>query len=43
MWHGSRACPEAPFGGHKQSGIGRESGIEGLDEYREPVTRFMGV
>ncbi|MDJ0269958.1 MAG: aldehyde dehydrogenase family protein [Aigarchaeota archaeon] len=27
--------PEPPFGGYKQSGIGREQGIEGLMEYLE--------
>ncbi len=35
-------APEAPFGGMKQSGIGRESGPEGLLEYLEPKTRFIG-
>ena len=28
--------PEAPFGGFKQSGIGREFGTFGLEEYLEP-------
>jgi acyl-CoA reductase-like NAD-dependent aldehyde dehydrogenase len=36
------ATPEAPFGGMKQSGLGRESGSEGLYEYLEPKTRFFG-
>lgn len=30
--------PEAPFGGFKQSGYGREGGIEGLVEFTEPQT-----
>jgi acyl-CoA reductase-like NAD-dependent aldehyde dehydrogenase len=34
--------PEAPFGGTKQSGLGRESGTEGLLEYVEPKTRYLG-
>ncbi len=34
--------PEAPFGGTKQSGFGRESGSEGLLEYLEPKTRYLG-
>ena len=33
---------EAPFGGVKQSGLGRESGTEGILEYLEPKTRFFG-
>lgn len=36
------ATPEAPFGGVKQSGIGRECGIEGLEDYLETKTIFMG-
>ncbi|HEY5686261.1 MAG TPA: NAD-dependent succinate-semialdehyde dehydrogenase [Acidimicrobiia bacterium] len=34
--------PEAPFGGFKQSGIGRESGAEGVLEYMEAKTRYFG-
>jgi aldehyde dehydrogenase (NAD+) len=29
MW----LAPDAPFGGHKQSGIGSEHGVEGFEEY----------
>jgi acyl-CoA reductase-like NAD-dependent aldehyde dehydrogenase len=36
------AAPEAPFGGVKQSGVGRESGPEGLHEYLEAKTRYFG-
>jgi acyl-CoA reductase-like NAD-dependent aldehyde dehydrogenase len=36
------ATPEAPFGGVKQSGLGRESGSEGLFEYLEEKTTFFG-
>ncbi|MEX2652132.1 MAG: NAD-dependent succinate-semialdehyde dehydrogenase, partial [Acidimicrobiia bacterium] len=36
------ATPEAPFGGMKQSGMGRESGPEGVHEYLEPKTRYFG-
>uniref|UniRef100_UPI0024567D5E aldehyde dehydrogenase family protein n=1 Tax=Nocardia wallacei TaxID=480035 RepID=UPI0024567D5E len=27
--------PHAPFGGYKQSGIGRELGVAGFEEYTE--------
>ena len=32
-WH--LISEKAPFGGYKQSGVGREFGIEGLKEYTE--------
>ncbi len=31
-----------PFGGFKQSGLGREGGIEGLDPYFETKTVYFG-
>ncbi len=36
------ATPEAPFGGAKGSGFGRETGSEGLLEYMETKTIFTG-
>ncbi|MCB1462511.1 MAG: aldehyde dehydrogenase family protein, partial [Nitratireductor sp.] len=30
--------PKHPFGGYKQSGVGREGGPEGLDNYIETKT-----
>ncbi|MCS7070078.1 MAG: aldehyde dehydrogenase family protein, partial [Anaerolinea sp.] len=37
------SAPEAPFGGVKMSGLGHECGSEGLLEYMELKTVFMGV
>ena len=34
MWFG----PDSPFGGYKQSGIGREHGLEGFEEYLQVKT-----
>ena len=31
-----------PFGGFKQSGMGREGGIEGIDHYFETKTVYFG-
>jgi succinate-semialdehyde dehydrogenase / glutarate-semialdehyde dehydrogenase len=36
------ATPEAPFGGIKQSGLGRECGLEGFEAYTELKTVFIG-
>lgn len=36
------ATPEAPFGGMKQSGLGRECGLEGFEEYTELKAVFIG-
>jgi len=33
--------PAAPFGGVKQSGVGREGGLEGIEEYLE--TQYVGI
>jgi succinate-semialdehyde dehydrogenase / glutarate-semialdehyde dehydrogenase len=33
--------PAAPFGGIKQSGLGKEGGAEGLDEYL--TTRYIAL
>jgi aldehyde dehydrogenase (NAD+) len=35
--------PNAPFGGYKQSGIGREMGVEGFEEYLETKTIAVPV
>jgi succinate-semialdehyde dehydrogenase/glutarate-semialdehyde dehydrogenase len=33
--------PAAPFGGVKQSGLGREGGFDGINEFLE--TKYIGV
>lgn len=38
---GLPSTPQAPFGGFKQSGLGREGGHHGLDEYIE--TKYISV
>ena len=35
--------PDAPFGGYKQSGIGREMGLVGFEEYLETKLVARGV
>lgn len=35
--------PDAPFGGYKQSGVGREMGPEGFEEYLETKTVALAV
>jgi NAD-dependent aldehyde dehydrogenases len=37
------AVAQAPFGGVKESGIGREGGHHGIDEYLEVKYISMGV
>jgi aldehyde dehydrogenase (NAD+) len=39
LWFG----PDAPFGGYKQSGVGREMGVEGFEEYLETKTVGLPV
>ncbi len=37
------ATPQCPFGGMKESGMGRELGIEGLDAYFETKCVSIGL
>jgi aldehyde dehydrogenase (NAD+) len=40
---GNFLAPDAPFGGYKQSGLGREMGPEGFAEYLEVKTLAVKV
>ncbi len=40
---GNYFSPDAPFGGYKQSGIGREMGVAGLEEFQERKTFAVPV
>ena len=40
---GNYYAADAPFGGYKQSGIGREMGPEGFEEYLETKTIAIGA
>jgi aldehyde dehydrogenase (NAD+) len=39
LWFG----PDSPFGGYKESGLGREHGVEGFEEYLETKTLGLPV
>ena len=39
--NGEGRIPEAPFGGYKQSGRGRENGIYGVEDYLEIKAIFV--
>lgn len=38
--NGGNRSPKAPFGGYKQSGIGRENGLYGVEDYLEVKSLF---
>lgn len=40
---GNFYAPDSPFGGYKQSGLGREMGPEGFEEYLETKTIAIGA
>jgi len=40
---GGPSAPQAPFGGFKQSGLGREGGHQGMDEYLEMKYISVGL
>jgi aldehyde dehydrogenase (NAD+) len=40
FFNGAPSSPDAPMGGYKQSGNGREMGVFGLEEYLEVKAMF---
>jgi aldehyde dehydrogenase (NAD+) len=40
---GGQYGADAPFGGYKASGVGRQNGIEGFQQYTEVKTYAVGV
>jgi succinate-semialdehyde dehydrogenase/glutarate-semialdehyde dehydrogenase len=40
---GMPSVPQAPFGGFKESGIGREGGREGIEEFLEVKFISLGL
>lgn len=36
-------APQVPFGGYKESGVGRENGVEGIDSFLETKTIGIGL
>jgi len=40
---GQVSAAETPFGGYKQSGLGRESGYQGMDEYMQVKSCVMSI
>ena len=40
---GAPSTPQAPFGGFKQSGLGREGGHHGIEEYLEVKYISLGL
>jgi aldehyde dehydrogenase (NAD+) len=40
---GAAIAPDLPFGGYKHSGVGREWGLEGIEEYLETKVIAIGV
>ena len=41
--NGATRASGSPFGGYKQSGIGRENGIQTLDHYTQTKSVYVGM